>query len=109
MADLTKAAPLPEGGTIGVAAASSPFENRSEIDRGVRWYEQRGYRVKLAPGVYARDDYVAGDAQARAEDVTALFADEQVDVVQMLRAATAPRRSSRCSTTTSSRRTRSRS
>jgi muramoyltetrapeptide carboxypeptidase len=80
-----KPPPLPEGGTIGVAAASSPFENRSEIDRGVRWYEQRGYRVKLAPGVYARDDYVAGDAQQRADDVTALFADDKVDVVQMLR------------------------
>src|SRR5262245_58286449 len=85
MADLTRATPLPEGGTIGVAAASSPFENRSEIDRGVRWYEQRGYRVKLAPGMYARDDYVAGDAPARATDVTALFADDEVDVVQMLR------------------------
>src|SRR5512132_2282966 len=82
---MLKPPPLPEGGTIGVAAASSPFENRSEIDRGVRWYEQRGYRVKLAPGVHARDDYVAGDAQARADDVTALFADDEVDVVQMLR------------------------
>jgi muramoyltetrapeptide carboxypeptidase len=80
-----KAAPLPEGGTIGVAAASSPFENRSEIDRGVRWYEEHGYRVKLAPHVYARDDFVAGDARARADDVTALFADDEVDVVQMLR------------------------
>src|SRR5690348_14963611 len=85
MAAVVKAVPLPDGGTIGVAAASSPFENRSEIDRGIRWYEQRGYRVKLAPGVYARDDYVAGDAQARADDVTALFADDEVDVVQMLR------------------------
>jgi muramoyltetrapeptide carboxypeptidase len=80
-----KAPPLPEGGTIGVAAASSPFENRSEIDRGVRWYEERGYSVKLAPHVYARDDFVAGDAAARAADVTALFADDDVDVVQMLR------------------------
>jgi muramoyltetrapeptide carboxypeptidase len=80
-----KAPPLPDGGTIGVAAASSPFENRSEIDRGVRWYEQRGYRVKLAPSVHLRDDFVAGDAQARADDVTALFADDEVDVVQMLR------------------------
>jgi muramoyltetrapeptide carboxypeptidase len=85
MADVIKAPPLPEGGTIGVAAASSPFENRSEIDRGVRWYEQRGYRVKLAPNVHARDDFVAGDAHARAHDVTALFADDNVDVVQMLR------------------------
>jgi len=85
MAELIKPPPLPEGGTIGVAAASSPFENRSEIDRGVRWYEQRGYRVKLAPGVHARDDYVAGDARARADDVTGLFADDDVDIVQMLR------------------------
>ena len=80
-----KAPPLAEGGTIGVAAASSPFENRSEIDRGIRWYEERGYRVKLAPGVHTRDDYVAGDAQARARDVTSLFADDDVDIVQMLR------------------------
>jgi muramoyltetrapeptide carboxypeptidase len=80
-----KASPLPEGGTIGVAAASSPFENRSEIDRGIRWYDQQGYQVKLAPGVYARDDFVAGDAAARAQDVTSLFADDEVDVVQMLR------------------------
>jgi muramoyltetrapeptide carboxypeptidase len=35
--------------------------------------------------VYARDDFVAGNAAARAADVTALFADDEVDVVQMLR------------------------
>jgi muramoyltetrapeptide carboxypeptidase len=80
-----KPGPLPAGGTIGVAAASSPFENRSEIDRGIRWYEERGYRVKLANGVYARDDYVAGDARQRAEDLNSLFADPDVDVIQMLR------------------------
>ena len=79
-----KPPPLPEGGTIGVAAASSPFENRSEIDRGIRWYEERGYRVKLANGVHARDDYVAGDAR-RGRGPDALFADPEVDVVQMLR------------------------
>jgi muramoyltetrapeptide carboxypeptidase len=80
-----KAPPLPPGGTIGVAAASSPFEERSEIDRSIRWYEERGYRVKLADGVYARDDFVAGDAKARALDVNQLFADPEVDVVQLLR------------------------
>ncbi len=80
-----KAPPLPPGGTIGVAAASSPFEERSEIDRSVRWYEERGYRVKLAEHVYARDDFVAGDAEARARDVNQLFADSEVDIVQLLR------------------------
>ena len=80
-----KARPLQPGGTIGVAAPSSPFENRSEIDRGVRWWEACGYRVKLAPHVNVRDDYVAGEARARARDLSELFADPEVDVIQMLR------------------------
>src|SRR3989440_477359 len=57
------AKPLPPGGTIGVAAPASPYDARSEILRGVEWWESRGYRVKLADGVFDRDDYVAGDAE----------------------------------------------
>ena len=48
---------------------------RSELDRGVEWWEAQGYRVKLGPGVHDRDDYVAGDAKRRADDLHALFAD----------------------------------
>ena len=76
--------PLPTGGTIGVAAPASPYDSRSEVLRGVEWWEARGYRVKLSPHVYDRDDYVAGDAQNRAADLNALFADPEVDVVQAL-------------------------
>jgi muramoyltetrapeptide carboxypeptidase len=74
--------PLPAGGTIGVAAPASPYDSRSDVLRGVEWWEARGYRVKLAPGIWERDDYVAGDAEARARDLNALFADPEVDVVQ---------------------------
>jgi muramoyltetrapeptide carboxypeptidase len=76
--------PLPPGGTIGVAAPASPYDARSEVLRGVEWWESQGYRVKLAPHVYARDDYIAGDARNRADDLNALFADPEVDVVQAL-------------------------
>jgi muramoyltetrapeptide carboxypeptidase len=65
-----------------VAAAASPYDARSEIDRGVAWWEAHGYRVKLSPSVHERDDYVAGDARARAADLAALFSDPEVDVVQ---------------------------
>lgn len=67
-----------------MAALASPYDARSEVERGVAWWEERGYRVKLAPGVWERDDYVAGDARGRAEDLNALFADPEVDVVQAL-------------------------
>ena len=78
------AAPLPGGGTIGVPAPSSPWENRSEVLRGVEWWEARGYRVKLSEGISDRDGYVAGDPKARARDLTAMFLDQEVDVVQAL-------------------------
>ena len=76
--------PLPPGGTIGVAAPASPYDSRSEVLRGVEWWEAQGYKVKLSPHVYDRDDYVAGDAEDRAADLNALFADPEVDVVQAL-------------------------
>ena len=76
--------PLPKGGTIGVAAPASPYDARSEILRGVEWWESQGYRVKLAEGVFARDDYVAGEPERRAADLVSLFADPEVDVVQCL-------------------------
>jgi muramoyltetrapeptide carboxypeptidase len=76
--------PLPGGGTIGVAAPASPYESRSDVLRSVEWWEARGYRVKLAEHVLARDDFVAGDARGRAADLAGLFADPEVDVVQCL-------------------------
>ena len=76
--------PLRSGGTIGVAAPASPYDSRSEILRGVEWWEEQGYRVKLGDGVFDRDDYVAGSASRRADDLVALFADPEVDVVQVL-------------------------
>jgi muramoyltetrapeptide carboxypeptidase len=75
---------LPDGGTIGVAAPASGFENRSDVLRGVEWWEERGYRVKLGEHVFERDDYVAGDERDRAADLLAMFADPEVDVVQSL-------------------------
>ena len=76
--------PLPAGGTIGVAAAASPYDSRSDVLRGVEWWERRGFKVKLGEGVWDRDDYVAGDARRRADDLNALFGDPDIDVVQAL-------------------------
>jgi muramoyltetrapeptide carboxypeptidase len=75
---------LPPGGTIGVCAPSGPYFNRSDILRPKEWWESKGYRVKLLDGVWAKDDYVAGSAEQRAADLNALFADPQVDVIQVL-------------------------
>jgi muramoyltetrapeptide carboxypeptidase len=76
-----KARAMQPGATIGVPAPASPYTNRSELLRGVEWWERQGYRVKLAEGIHARNAYLAGDARSRARDLTAMFADDEVDVV----------------------------
>ncbi|MFN8186554.1 MAG: LD-carboxypeptidase [Gaiellales bacterium] len=78
------AKPLRPGGTIGVAPCASPYFNRSDILRGVEWWESHGYRVKLGDHVFARDNYVAGAAEDRASDLMAMFTDDEVDVVEAL-------------------------
>ncbi len=75
---------LRPGGTIGVPAPASPYHNRSDVLRGVEWWEERGYRVKLGRNVFARDGYVAGDAKGRAQDIMDMFTDDAVDVVHCL-------------------------
>jgi muramoyltetrapeptide carboxypeptidase len=75
---------LPEGGTIGVCAPSGPYFNKSDVLRPLEWWESKGFRVKLAEGVWDRDDYVAGDPKARAADLNAMFADPEVDAIQVL-------------------------
>lgn len=77
-------APLPPGGTIGVCAPSGPFYNRSDIERPMEWWQDRGFRVKLSERVWAQDDYVAGSPESRAADLNSLFADPEVDVIQVL-------------------------
>ena len=76
--------PLPDGGTVGVFAPSGPYENRSDVLRPVEWWEGRGYRVKLTPSVWARDDYVAGEPELRVADMHSLFTDPEVDIVHCL-------------------------
>jgi muramoyltetrapeptide carboxypeptidase len=78
-----KAHVMKPGATIGVPAPASPYTNRSELLRGVEWWEKKGYRVKLADGIHAREAYIAGDAESRARDLTAVFADDEVDVVHV--------------------------
>ena len=76
--------PLPPGGTIGVPAPSGPYFNRSDVLRPREWWEQRGFRVKLAGGIWDQDDYVAGDSESRARDLVAMFEDPEVDAIQCL-------------------------
>ncbi len=81
---LQKPPVLPPGGTVGVVAPASPIHARSDLLRGTRRWEAAGFKVKISPQVFAQDGFLAGSDEARAEALMAMFADPQIDAVQVV-------------------------
>jgi len=75
----------PPGSTIGVVTPGSPPETRAEVQRGIAWWESKGYRVKLMPGALEQDGWHAGSPEVRARDLQAAFADPGIDAIQTMR------------------------
>ena len=73
------------GSTIGVVTPASPPETRAEVQRGIAWWESKGYRVKLMPGALEQDGWHAGSPETRARDLQDAFADPDVDAIQTMR------------------------
>ena len=76
---------LAPGNTIGlIAPASSSLE-----DEGIRFsidlIRSLGFKVKQGAHVFDREQYLAGDDRARADDVNRMFADDSVDAIFCLR------------------------
>src|SRR2546425_12802293 len=55
----------PPGSTIGVVTPGSPAESRAEIERGIRWWESQGYRIRLMPSALDRLGWHAGSPANR--------------------------------------------
>ena len=73
------------GSTIAVVTPGSPAETRAEVERGIAWWESKGYRVKLMPGALEQDGWHAGRPEVRARALQAAFADPEIDAVQTMR------------------------
>ncbi|PIF49585.1 muramoyltetrapeptide carboxypeptidase [Pseudomonas sp. 29] len=74
---------LPSEGTIGVIAPAGP--GALDTDKAVQWMRARGYGLKVFPGVYEKDGYLAGSDDVRLNDLHAAFADSEVDAIICLR------------------------
>lgn len=79
---------LSAGDTIGVVSPSSPSTYGSDLERLRRWAEARDFRLKLFPHVHDKHAYLAGSDEDRASDLTAAFADPEVDAVLTMRGGT---------------------
>ncbi|MBV6824114.1 LD-carboxypeptidase [Pseudomonas sp. PD9R] len=79
-------APVPalaSEGLIGVIAPAGPAT--LDTHKAVRWMRARGYGLKVFPGVYEKEGYLAGSDDVRLDDLHAAFADSEVDAIICLR------------------------
>lgn len=79
-ADFLPLRPLPNSGTIGVIAPSSPID-QEKLQRGVTYLENKGFTVKIGESCYARETYLAGSDELRAGDLMNMVDDDSIDAV----------------------------
>ena len=72
---------LKAGQTIGIVAPASPPNEPESLRIAIETVESLGFRVKPAPHLFDRAGYLAGEDAARAADLNALFADDEVNAI----------------------------
>jgi len=71
---------LPKNGVIAVTSPSSPVVPE-RLERGIRYIESLGYRVKLGKSNYQSEAYFAGSVLDRANELNDFFSDPEVDAI----------------------------
>ncbi|PIB71290.1 LD-carboxypeptidase [Pseudomonas sp. 2995-3] len=70
-------------GVIGLIAPAGPAA--LDVEKAGQWMRARGHELRIFPGVYERDGYLAGSDEVRLRDLHAAFADPEIDAIFCLR------------------------
>ena len=74
---------LPAGGVIALIAPAGPAE--LDLKLATQWMHDRGYQLRVFPGVWEKDGYLAGSDAVRLRDLHDAFADDSIDAIFCLR------------------------
>ena len=58
--NIIKPKKLKKGDTIGILTPSGPIENKENIFRAKKYFENKGYKVVLAEHIFDKNYYIAG-------------------------------------------------
>ena len=82
---MIKTKALRKGMCIALTAPSGAVRDESVVPRYEAFLISRGYRVKVGKTCYSRHGYLAGTDEMRADELNALFADNEVDAIFCVR------------------------
>lgn len=74
---------LPAGGVIGLIAPAGPAE--LDLSLATQWIQARGYQLRVFPGVWEKDGYLAGADATRLRDLHDAFTDDSIDAILCMR------------------------
>ncbi|MBW2709541.1 MAG: LD-carboxypeptidase [Deltaproteobacteria bacterium] len=77
---MIKPSKLKPGDVVGVVSPAGPV-NRNELDAGLHFLKTKGYTVHVAPHVYDRQEYLAGNDEDRLSDLHDMFRNTEVKAI----------------------------
>ncbi|MDD2758539.1 MAG: LD-carboxypeptidase [Patescibacteria group bacterium] len=74
---------LKRGDVIGLVSPSSPLAGLAphRVEQGIKYFEDVGFRVKIAGNALKVTGYTAGSIEERVSDIHEMFADENVKAI----------------------------
>lgn len=72
---------LNKGDTIGILSPAGPLKDLSGIDTAKKYFENAGYKVKVAPHARERKYFLAGEDKNRLADLNNFFTDKEIKAI----------------------------
>ena len=80
--NVIKPYPLRSGAIIGIISPASPQRDPARLERGIAYFESKGYTVKIAENALnSTAGYLAGSDEERITDIESMFSDDSIDAI----------------------------
>lgn len=83
--NIIKPSLLKPGDTIGILAPSGAMQDDANLKRGISFFENLGYKIKLSNNVYLKNRYLAGSDEERLDALHKMFSDKTINAIICLR------------------------
>jgi len=72
---------LNKGDTIGIISPAGSVRDASQFDLCEKFFEKRGYKVKISPNALNQNRYLAGSDAERLDDLMSFFQDDEIKAI----------------------------
>lgn len=79
--NLIKPKRLNKGDTIGIIALSGTIENKENLLRAKKYFEDKGYKIILSDNIFDKNRYLAGSDEKKVEELHKFFSSPDINAI----------------------------